>query len=68
MELINWISKHTRENIVQLMKEKTDIETDKNLKILVEEYLINWDGEGSIPPLDYKFFVFGKSHCILSYR
>lgn len=60
---INQLDKqaYSREHIVQLMKDKTDVETDKNLKILIEEYLINWDEDTSIPPYDYKFFVFGNS-------
>ena len=60
--LINWISlRHILSpHIVQLMKDKTDVETDKNLKILIEEYLINWDEDTSIPPYDYKFFVFQR--------
>lgn len=51
---------YSRKTIVKLMKEKTDVERDKGLKILIEEYLINWDEDTSIPPNDYKFFVFGK--------
>lgn len=51
---------YSREDLILRMKEKTDIETDKSLKLLIEEYLINWDGNTSIPPYDYKFFVFGK--------
>ena len=49
---INQLDKqaYSREHIVQLMKEKTDVETDKNLKILIEEYLINWDEDTSRNP------------------
>ena len=50
---INQLDKqaYSREHIVQLMKEKTDVETDKNLRLLIEEYLINWDEEHLNPPL-----------------
>ena len=52
---------YTRNEIIQLLKTNTPIETEKKFRILVEEYLVNWDGNKDIPPYDYKFFVFGNS-------
>ena len=54
---------YSREKIIQLMKDKTPIETDRGFKFLIEEYLENWDGSSNIPPYDYKFFIGNCKKC-----
>ena len=50
--------KYSRSQIIKLLKDKTKIDESKNIKILVEEYLINWNQDYSKAPYDYKFFMF----------
>jgi hypothetical protein len=51
---------YCRKQIVELLQQNTSLDTDKSMKILVEEYLVNWNGDVGKAPYDFKFHNFGE--------
>ncbi|RAH14447.1 MAG: hypothetical protein CMB20_003340 [Methanobacteriota archaeon] len=50
--------KWKRNQIVKSLEKNSELDSNDRVKLLVEEFLVNWDGVFGIP-LDYKFFMFG---------
>ena len=61
---------YSRDQIVQALQHNTTIDGDRSIKIVVEEYLVNWNGDLKRTPYDFKFHMFGEklAFCLIVER
>jgi hypothetical protein len=61
---------YSRDQIVRAFQQNTTIDGDRSIKVLVEEYLVNWNGDVNRTPYDFKFHMFGQklAFCLIVER